>query len=313
MSFRLMKPITIGTDIALDEVRVDGTISRKLDGIRACVQKGATLSNSGTPIASLYCRELVAELEGFDGEFIYGDPAAKDVYNKTQSAVNSKVFPRDLDPSELRFYVFDYKYKGLAWKDRLAYLRAVFSTEAFKENYPQVVLLEQEEVRDMDDVQEAYNAYLAEGFEGLIYKKNSAFYKEGRSGKTDQCMLRLKPFGTTFYEAQILGYNCAFRNENEATTSNLGYTKRSSAKANRIPLDMLGSFHVRDCTSGITFDLPVSSMTHDERVSIWKHIDDFVGQYVRYTCLDYGRVNKPRMPSFRGFRAKTDFSPTGDF
>ena len=118
MSFKLMKPLSIPADVPFEKISFPQMCSTKLDGIRACVQNGQVLSNSGTPIASPEARRLIAAFEGFDGEFGYGDPTAKDFYSKTQSAVNSKTWPVGLDPNELRFYVFDLKKECYTAKSR---------------------------------------------------------------------------------------------------------------------------------------------------------------------------------------------------
>ncbi|QGH73575.1 MAG: DNA ligase [Siphoviridae sp. ct7UA22] len=310
MSNRLMKPLSIFKDVPLEDVQLPVWASSKLDGIRSSVSCGVALSNSGTPIASELCQALISDFNRLDGEFIYGDPTAPDCYNKTQSAVNSRVFPSDLDPSELRFYVFDYRLPDLKWSERLAYLERLFATTF--QGLPHLVLVQQTKLTQLSEIEKFYNMQLELGFEGAIFKQD-VHYKEGRSGKTKQCMLRLKPFGNEFFEAKIVGYECAYHNANEAETDNLGYTKRSSHASGKIPMDMLGAFIVVDCKSGIEFRLPASAMRHDERIRLWKNIDDYLGKYVRYTCMTYGQKVKPRMPSFRGFRSTQDFSPTGEF
>lgn len=317
MSFRLMKPLSIGTgdkDVVLEAVQLPVLASPKLDGIRACWQNGLLLSNSGMPIAS---RDLTKKFtEAYptlqiDGEFIYGDPTDEHCYNLTQSAVNSINFPADMDINKMHFYVFDFKshlpVKAAARYELLKEYFLLDKVPPFFELLPQTLLTEASQIDAF------YQECLEKGYEGAIFKHVDRPYKEGRSGKTQQVMLRLKPFGKEFFEAQIIGYECAYHNSNEAETSALGYAKRSSAADGKIPLDMLGVFVVKDCKSGVEFRLPVSSMTHQQRIDIWKDIDSYVGKYVRYTCMTYGGKTAPRMPSYRGFRDISDFSPKGKF
>lgn len=307
MSYWLMKPLSIGGDTkSLDPWNVIFPVfaSRKLDGIRGCVYESKVLSNSKKPLASLYIQERFSDevLAMFDGEFIYGDPTDPLCYNKTQSAVNSIHWPEDLDKNELRFHVFDMRVLRTPARDRLRILKSLIKGLGD----PQVVFVEQTIVYSMEDVERLYQQYLAEGYEGLMLKRTDGFYKEGRSGKTDQPLLRMKPFGTVFYEAKILGYECAYENQNDLYYDEQGFAKRSSHQENKVSLEMLGSFWVKDLETGVEFKLPASKMPHMERIAIWKNIDDYVGRYVRYTCLDYGTKEKPRMPSFRGFRSKED-------
>lgn len=312
MSYWLMKPLSIGSDkkeLPFDDVIFPGFASRKLDGIRACIKQGKVLSNSQKPIASIYVQSAFRHLENFDGELGYGDPTDPLFYNKTQSAVNSIHWPAELDKNELRFYAFDWRVEVTPARARIDVLKR--QVEAM--NNPQVVCLEQTLVYTQEDLENLYQVYLSEGYEGLMFKRSGGFYKFGRSGKTDQPLLRMKPFGNEFFEAKIVGYECAYQNDNELFYDEQGFAKRSSHRENKVPLDMLGAFIVVDCASGIEFRLPASKMTHKERIDLWKNIDDYLGRHVRYTCLTYGTKVKPRMPSFRGFRSTTDFSPTGEF
>ena len=246
MPYWLMKPLSIGTekkDVSPDHVLFPGYASRKLDGIRACVKNGTVLSNSKKPIASKLVQKLFSLLENCDGELGYGDPTDPLFYNKTQSAVNSIEFPADLDPSLLRFYLFDYRIDFELTATRLSYLED-------KTSMPQVALVEQTLVHDFRDLERLYNQYIAEGYEGIMYKRIGCAYKAGRSGKLDQPLLRLKPFGHEFFEAQIIGYECAYRNDNDVFIDEQGFAKRSSHIDGKIPLDMLGAFIVKDCKSG---------------------------------------------------------------
>lgn len=311
MSIWLMKPLSVGSDkshLNVDNLIFPFLVSRKLDGIRACVNRGELLSNSFTAIPSKLAQERFGYLEAFDGELIYGDPTNPECYNLTSSAVRSFNFPEHLDPDELRFYVFDRRIMHVGAQQRLEQLKK--DVEALKN--PHLIYVEQTMVHSFDELEAVYHQYLEEGYEGLIGKRPGLPYRKSRAGKTDQSMIRMKPFGTEFFEAQIIGYTCAFENQNTAFLDALGNTKRSSSKEGKVPLDMLGSFQVRDCKSGIEFDLPASSMTHAERYAIWKNIDNTIGKYVRYTCMTYGTKVKPRMPSFRGFRDTFDFNPKGE-
>lgn len=311
--FRLMKPLSIGKDIPLEKVLLPVFASTKLDGIRGCVQGGVVLSNSGLPIASQYVQERfgLPGFENMDGELGYGDPTDPLFYNKTQSAVNSIHWPKDMDKNELRFFVFDQRTQGNA-KERLQKLQErLFIINS--NHYSGAIFVEQKLLSSHDEIDSFYLDCCNRGFEGAMFKRTLGPYKQGRAAKGDQVLLRLKPFGNEFFEAQIIGYECAYHNANDLHYSPQGFAKRSSAVDGKVPLDMLGSFVVQDTQSGIEFKLPVSSMSHADRIKIWPVIDGYVGKYVRYTCLTYGAKVKPRMPSYRGFRDLSDFCPKNSF
>lgn len=314
-TFRLMKPLSIGKDVPLASVQLPVYASTKLDGIRACVQNGRALSNSGTELASIRIYQHLANplFEGLDGEIVYSNPADEACYGLTSSAVNSIVFPKHLDWDQWRFCVFDLKTSAnYTAEERYGILQERFKL-IHDAGLTHVMLLEQEVLRTHDEIDDFYNRQLEAGYEGAIFKRLSGRYKMNRAGTKDQVMLRLKPFGNEFFEAQILSCHCAYENTNPVERSNLGYAKRSSHQDGMVPVDMLGYMTVRDTKSGVEFRLPASKMTHDERTRYWKVRDSLVGAYVRYTCMTYGEKDKPRMPSFRGFRDTSDFSPKGEF
>src|SRR5690606_15388345 len=77
----------------------------KYDGIRFVVKDGMLLSRKLEPIPNLALSAAMSDpiLNGFDGEFIAGDPTDKDVYHDTESVVMS--FHKPID--DVVAYVFD--------------------------------------------------------------------------------------------------------------------------------------------------------------------------------------------------------------
>jgi hypothetical protein len=66
-------------------------VSSKLDGIRCTVINGVAMSRSFKPLPNKHLQKVLAEgFDGLDGEIIVGPVGAKDVYNKTNSAVMSR-------------------------------------------------------------------------------------------------------------------------------------------------------------------------------------------------------------------------------
>ena len=284
--------------------------SPKMDGIRATVIKDdngliQVLGRSGKPIKNLNIQRKLGTglLVGFDGELIVGSPTASDCYRKTQSYVNSEYGGGE----SFDFYVFDKCNTGRdnygQRNDRLRLATAMLSGTAI---YKHVQLMPSTVVCGIDEIKEIHQEHLKMGYEGTMLRDLSAMYKNGRSTLTRMELMKIKPMQDS--EAEILGYSPAMANTNEAKKSPLGYTERSSHKANLVSKDYLGSLQVRDLVSGCVFNIGCfDGLTEIDKREMYKIGDSLIGQIVKYSFMDYGiKGNTPRFPVFRGFRDKTD-------
>jgi DNA ligase-1 len=140
---------------------------------------------------------------------------------------------------------------------------------------------------------------VADGYEGVILRAPHAPYKFGRSTVREGYLLKVKRFQDS--EAQIIGYEEEMHNGNEATINALGYTERSSHAENRTGKGTLGALVVRDLVTKVEFKIG-TGFTPAERLKIWalrhEHLDDVV----KYRFFPVGVKDKPRHPSFLGFR-----------
>ena len=87
MSF---KPLLAATIEDTSKLSYPCLVSKKLDGIRCMIIDGVVYSRSMKPIRSKIVQKLFgkAEYNNFDGELLYGDWAAKDVFNVTTPQFN---------------------------------------------------------------------------------------------------------------------------------------------------------------------------------------------------------------------------------
>ena len=92
-------------------------------------------------------------------------------------------------------------------------------------------------------------------------------------------------------------------NGNEATTNELGRTKRSSHQAGKTGRGDLGALIVRfydvEFNIGTGFD-------DVERAEIWNHRDRFLGKLAKFKYFSVGVKDAPRHPVFLGWRAGVD-------
>ncbi len=279
----------------------DFVISPKYDGIRCLIRDSFPVSRTLKPIPNKFVQQMVGDysLEGFDGELIVGSPTAPDVYNVT----NSGVMSADGEP-DFKFYVFDYVDCDLAtpFKERHAQLieRIEYLDPEFRKH---VELVPQIPVANESEIRYAEERFLEEGYEGAMLRRLSSPYKLGRSTEKQGWLLKLKRFSDS--EARILGFECMYSNQNEATVDALGHTERSSHKAGLVPLDTLGKLVVRDIYSDVEFSIG-SGFTATQRKELWDARDTLIGKLVKYKFFNIGVVDKPRFPIFLGFREEAD-------
>jgi DNA ligase-1 len=289
----------LADDADLAKLRFPLLASPKLDGVRAIVIDGVVMSRSLKPIPSQYVQEQFSHLEHFDGELIVGDPTAKDCYRKTMSAVMS----RDKRDFDVTFFAFDHiaepsdPYSARAdrlYDDLLGY-------EGTPTGGPVCKRLNQSFVESYDELLAHESQALEDGFEGLILRDAQAPYKFGRSTTKQGYLLKLKRFIDS--EATVIGFEERMHNGNEATTDELGHTKRSSHAANKSGLGDLGALLVRhgdvEFSIGTGFDA-------ETRREIWDNRVHYVGQLAKFKYFPVGVKDKPRHPVFLGWRDRID-------
>lgn len=277
----------------LDKLRYPLLASPKLDGIRCVIIGGQVLSRSLIPIPNLHVQKLfgIPELEGVDGELIVGDPTAPDVYRVT----NSGVMSIDGEPDVVLFAFDEFCNPGMPFEIRR---KGLFNRKAAR-----FQILANTKVVNLDDLLDFEEGCLDDGFEGIMLRDPEGQYKFGRSTLRQGWLLKLKRFADS--EAEVLSVIEQLHNSNEATKDELGHTKRSSKAEGLVPAGMMGALSVRDIHTGVEFEIG-TGFTREERLDIFAQKDNYTGRLVKYQHFAGGSKDKPRFPSFRGFRDKRD-------
>jgi len=283
------KPL-LASPADLDNLRFPLLASPKLDGVRAIVKDGVVLSRSLKKIPNLHIQTLFGNsaCEGMDGELIAGSPTSKTCYINTVSTV----MRASSCAKAVRFHVFD----DITWPKRGYFERR----PRFKDS-DNLVEVPQTIVHCLEDLLKMEEFHLTSGYEGLILRDPNAPYKYGRSTTKEGILLKLKRMETD--EAVVLAVVEEQHNGNEATTSELGRTKRSSHQANKTGKGSMGALHVRDVKSGVDFHIG-TGFTAEDRAAMWTTPP--IGKIVSYNHFPIGAVDKPRHPSFKGFRDSRD-------
>lgn len=292
--FRPMLAATVRPEDLTGVVRYPCFVVPKLDGIRAILMpSGELLSRSLKPIRNRFIADRLGKLRlahPLDGELLLRP-------DNTFQDVSSAVMSVEGTP-DFTYHVFDYI------TDKPYHERRAAAKKAIKViNDDRVILLPHQLADNAEEVLVCQDTFLERGFEGIILRAPDAMYKFGRSTLTDQGLMKMKNFSDS--EAEIIGFEQKFQNNNEKQTNALGLSERSKHKGNMKPINELGRLLVRDISTGIEFGVG-SGFDGSQRVSLWKNREDLIGKLIKYKFFDIGVKDAPRHPIFIGFRDETD-------
>jgi DNA ligase-1 len=158
-------------------------------------------------------------------------------------------------------------------------------------------------ISNEDELLDHEQRRLSAGYEGLILRSISGGYKFGRSTVREGIMLKLKRF--TDEEAVVVDFEEQMHNGNEATVDNLGRTKRSSHKANKVGKGTLGKLVCESERYSDLFRIG-TGFTDAQRQQIWDYRHTYKGKLVKFKHQPYGQKDAPRTPVFLGWRDKRD-------
>jgi ATP-dependent DNA ligase len=145
------------------------------------------------------------------------------------------------------------------------------------------------------------------GYEGCVLRSPQGGYHFGRPPQAEGLLLRHKPL--TDSEAIIIGFTELEHNDNEPTISPTGRTVRSTCLSGKVAGNTLGSFLVRDSSTGVEFSVGGGTgLTQKLRKEVWSNREAYLGTILRYSFLGVGTKHKPRQPKFTGFRDERDLS-----
>lgn len=248
-------------------------------------------------IPNKYTQERYARWEfvGLDGELVVGQPTDKNLMQQTTSGVMSE----DGEP-DVTWHIFDF------WPSQEHYMFRAQQAKSICNVYDEVLKwvphIKIDSLAAMDAQEEKW---VNEGYEGMMLRDPYGPYKQNRSTLREGYLLKIKRFEDS--EAVIIGYVEQNRNDNEATIDERGYTKRSTHAAGKTAAGILGAIQVRDCKSGVEFDIG-TGFNAEQRKNLWEGRQYLIGQVVTYKHFAVGVVDKPRFPVFVAFRDRRDMS-----
>lgn len=280
-------------------LRFPAVAQEKLDGIRVTIHDGRALTRTLKDVPNREIQDTLGrlEFEGLDGEIIVGEPTDEDCYRKTASFVMAE----DKVGEPWTFMVFDkLDHPGSFWA---RYREAQGTVHAATWDGTPMDMVNTRNVHTRDELVQFEIDLLACGYEGVIIRDPSQPYKNGRAGKRDQTLVKLKRY--IDFEAEVIGVYEEMHNGNEATTNALGRTERSSHQAGKTGKGTLGGLYLRALNGpceGVEFKCG-TGFDAAMRAVMWAgegiHL---IGQTAKIKSFPVGVKDKPRHPVFLGFR-----------
>jgi DNA ligase-1 len=283
----------LAAELNLSILKYPVVTSPKLDGVRATIVSGRLLPRSLKPFGNRALQTISGDYP-LDGELIVGAPNGKEVFRDTMKVISA----HDASIKDLRFHIFDIVYEG-SFASRLHAAHAAIEGSDFMVPVPHFVCNNELELLRYEE------QTLEAGFEGVMIRDPRGKYKFGRSTTNEGGLLKMKQWKDA--EARVVGFEEQMHNANEMTTNALGHAERSSHQANKHPMDTMGALIVEGVNDfkGVQFNVG-TGFTADERKFVWDQRPTFMGRIVKYKYRPIGIKDKPRHPTFVGWRIAED-------
>jgi DNA ligase-1 len=307
------KPMLAATIENEGQIQYPLFASPKIDGIRALATAQGLISRSLKSLPNQHLQQAYLEVIQDYPEYIGCDLEVTrwkspihpgNDYNSVQSAVMTA----DVK-SDWCLNIFDYYLEpDVHFQSRYQQLRATIKRDLLLQkvgttNHNILVnLVTQKLITTYQELLEEESKWLEAGYEGLMVRSIDGPYKYGRSTIRQFYLAKLKRFLDS--EAVIVGFEEQLKNNNPQAKDNLGNSKRSSHKANKVGKNTLGALIATHPTFG---QIQIGSGFDDVlRKQIWNNQESYLGQTVKFKYFPIGMKDKPRFPIFLGFRSDID-------
>lgn len=293
-------------------------VQPKWDGFRGVLDPDTNnaMSRSWTPLANEALQRWAQQanteydLSLIDGETFAGQDYHPEIFRQNMSGLRS----RD-GTNKLMWVLYDYpRYSNASYVDR----RERLISDVFKgaeerlietdNESMRLVLCPQVEVRSLEELYAEETRLLALNFEGAIVRRPYLPYKNGRATALGGELTKVKR--RTTVDARVIGYAERLENQNEATLSPLGYSKRSAHQAGKVASGMLGSLSLELLDgSGIKTDCGVfRGLTHTDLRALWEIRETLEGRYCEVSVDPItGGYDAARCPVWIRWRDASEF------
>lgn len=188
---------------------------------------------------------------------------------------------------DLKFWAFDFIITDrpdlVGFKERWveAYRRlSEYDLDALYVVMPEALLIE-----TYDELDSAYQTALDEGYEGLVLIHKAHVYKYGRSRLKAGTIFKMKE-DKEEYDGIVIGVeeSTVVKEGVEKTVNELGRSKTSKKKGDRIPSGMAKGFLVEYEGIG-TFCVNLNGFDHEARKEVFDNQEKYIGRHFKYTGM----------------------------
>ena len=236
-------------------------VQRKYDGHRCIItkQNGAIIaySRGGKPITSI--EHITGAIELSEGQSVDGELY---VHGVSLQKISSMVRKQSEQSGLIDFIVYDSLSDG-QFSERLLECSRVVNASRPTEAPGSIILSETSVVYSIDDIRNDFDAYVKEGYEGIMIRTGPHGYEHGKRSKN---LLKMK----SFIDDEFLVVGMVASREGYAIL-------RCKTKAGKI----------FSCTAPGNFE---------EKRNVLENIEHYIGKYVnvRYPCVtDRGLPSQP--------------------
>lgn len=304
----------------LDNLKYPKSASFKLDGIRVLFHPDlGIVSRSLKPIQNKQIQEKFQYMQSkaiqtghiFDGEFYSDELSFQEITSTimTQDFFDEKTLKKYRKEygeaahteimrliTQIEFHCFEVhslRMPEVPFTNRLDMIQNIADI------HPATIPVKQYVVNSPEEVRYLFDFALKKGCEGLILRDFGSPYKYGRSTLKEEYMLKVKPFET--FDARIIDVIQATTVSEHANIeiNELGYSKTSRKKDDRILIDKAACFLVeyKGQKQKVSIALPDS-----EKIQIWAKKEQYIGKMIEYKGMIIGSKDLIRHPVFVRFR-----------
>jgi DNA ligase-1 len=264
--------------------------SFKLDGIRCIFKDGEMLSRSLKQIPNVQLHRRFADIKKWSaenpGHILDGEIYA---HGLTFQEITSVVMSDDKEvPDGFWFYCFDY-----VTDPAVPFAKRNAEIKQFENKFFAIAVLQQHEVKAADGVMYGFYAAEKQGYEGLILKNPNGRYKFGRATVKENLMYKVKPFVEKSAIIKDVQQATVAREGSERKINELGQSKTSMKKDDRVPIERAAAFIVD--WNGRELAVTIAA-TNEEKDKIWATRAEYVGKELCFKAMDVGAKDLPRHP-----------------
>jgi DNA ligase-1 len=266
----------------------------KLDGIRCLMINGKAVSRKFKPIPNDYIRqtlEMTCNSMQLDGEIM--------IEGLSFNNLSGDVRRKDGRPTTFYYAVFDLvsdNHLTQTYANRMENLKATLLAPVCRKILPVLIA-------NAKELQAYEVACLEKRYEGIMVRSPNSPYKCGRSTENEGYLLKIKRFEDA--EAVVIGFNEMMHNDNVATRDAFGRTERSSHQENLRGAGVLGNLECKAKGWSKEFEIG-TGFDAKTRLNLWANRTKLIGNLVKFKHQPSGAGERPRFPTFIGFRDKWD-------